>query len=156
MISGTSASGKSAKMAHFRILLVLNDSITHPRAIQLNSMGYALTTGETKMLVSSHNWSHSAGRTPLLCEKNVKFIPGKALPTVDAILNILVNKKRHHYKLHKSGSGCRYWTKVALQDLIGAGYMAAGSEEVVDTMKTEISTSHPSVLMLDDAEGQFF
>ncbi|TBU25021.1 hypothetical protein BD311DRAFT_670545 [Dichomitus squalens] len=160
MILGGRASGEtstqSVPMAHFRILLVLDDSSNSPLSIELNSVGLVTTTGLTRMHVISRNWTHSAGTTRVLAEQDVHFIPGHALPTVDTVLNLLVGNKRHHYMLHASGSGCRYWTKVVLQDLIRAGYMAPGSDSIVATIKDEIAKANPQILMLADAEGTFF
>ena len=58
--------------------------------------------------------------------------------------------------LHESGSGCRYWTKVVLQDLISAGYMAPGCDGIVDAVRAEIFAENPEILMITDAEGKFF
>ena len=155
-IPGQSAKpgAKPVAMAHFRILLVLDDNPVHPASVELNSMGVT-ATGDTKLVVSSRGWIVSNGRTPKLAEKDVHPVAGATL-TVDKVLDLLVSKNRHHYKLHQSGSGCRYWTKVVLHDLIGVGYLPPGSDGVVDAMVTDILKVRPNVLMLTNAEGTFF
>ena len=152
----TSQSGQatSIKMAHFRILLVLDDSEATAASIELNSTRM-MSGGTTRLLVVSRAWTHSNSSSPVLSERDIYFIPG-VTPTVNNVLDLLVGKNRHHYKLHDSGSGCRYWTKVVLQDLIGAYYLPAGSDGVVAAIMADIQRTRPNVLMLANADGTFF
>ncbi|KAM5542103.1 hypothetical protein V8D89_004413 [Ganoderma adspersum] len=143
-----------ANMAHFRILLVVDESTGHPASVELNSMGMAVT-GTTKLVVASRQWVHSAGTAAKLADEVILPLQGKVL-TVDNILDMLIRNCRHHYRLHNSGSGCRYWTKVVLEDLVNVGFLPVGSERVVAAIMEHIRKTRPQIYMLANAQGQFF
>ncbi len=130
-------------MAHFRFLLrlVLDDDPGHPAAVELNLMGVTTTRDISLLVVYSRNWIVSAVKAQATKSARERDMihpsPAEKTLAVDEILDLVVNNnrgRRYNLKLHTSGSGCRYWTKVILGDLVAVGYPATGSNAVVNAI----------------------
>lgn len=75
---------------------------------------------------------------------NVDACPGL---TVREVIRAIEEERRHIYRFHRSGLGCRFWVQTVMQDFIDHGFFCASQDISRRRLKHDIRYSFPYRLL---------
>ncbi|KAI0355883.1 hypothetical protein OH77DRAFT_1478764 [Trametes cingulata] len=81
---------------------------------------------------------------------------GSPLPTVQQLLDLLIEKGMDRYKFDETGSGCLHWIITAIQNLEEAGVLEEGASEKLREFHREQVELHPERHPMPIRKGTFY
>ncbi|GBE81776.1 hypothetical protein SCP_0401490 [Sparassis crispa] len=76
--------------------------------------------------------------------------------TVNDLLSVIIDKKRHQYKYDDSGSGCRYWCTVVVDDWEQQGLVTPGAHNELENHISQLSGKNPARVPMPVRKGTFY
>ncbi|KAK7696304.1 hypothetical protein QCA50_000958 [Cerrena zonata] len=106
----------------FRLFLVIN----RKASVELQTYRLSQATGICNVLVIRRKYVFS---TKNLVQQHQMLCANEGNLTVEQVINHIIHvKERYKYKFDcETGSGCRYWCNIVVQDLEDLGLLSAGT-----------------------------
>lgn len=135
IVTGTCVSPDVNSIFHFRVSLVLpNDCSIH-----LNMLPSGVGTNMITGLLQIHHKLYAYSTENTITFSVTPALGGK---TAAEVLTHILGNRRDKYTFNNEGYGCRYWSDVILQDLVGGNFIPRNALELFHAWEVEQHTTY--------------
>lgn len=136
---------------HFRLFCVIDED----NSVELQTFRLSTSTGICRLLVIDRNYASSNKNQ--LDKHEMPCVEGREFTIKEVIDYILHVKKRYKYLFDcDTGSGCRYWCNVVVQDLEDFGLLPVGTTVAMVTWGDRVAETDREHMNIPATQGIFY